>query len=323
MSDYAIPEAAAEPGAGDEQPQAGGAEAPHPAPASPPPAPATAPLSGEDADPDQASRAAAASLRTLLETAVTRRSVDEVADLVTLLRGTGHGPDAADQALRAAAVGRPIEDVISLAVLLAGEDEPQQRPSEDQRESEPRSRARKRTGRAPREASKAEAERTVAGRVMRWPVAVTLTLSALLYLPRRPASLLAHTGLSAWLLLGLAVLCLALAVLVTVRDRAWVWSVTTGTGIGLVGVHAVATLMGLDLWGSAAGGLLPWPTGAAMLAAGLTAVLSVMALRYRQERQRPAPGLPVAALPDTGSDPLDGPPAPTPDLAHETEASAP
>ncbi len=355
MSDYAIPEA--EPGAGDERAQVRDTAAPHPAPVSPSSAPATSPLSGEEAEDLEASRAAAASLRTLLGTAVTRRSVDEVADLVTLLRGTGQVPDAADQALRAAAVSRPIEDVISLAVLLSREDEAQRGSSEAQQESEsqPHPRPESETqpqieaesaepGRAhrakperrsasrvslrradhpPREASEADAEGSVAGRVMRWPVAVTLAVSALLYLPRHPSRFLAPTSLPAWLTLGLAGMCLTLAVLMTVRDRAWVWSATTVTGIGLVAIHALAAVMNVNLLGSTAGGLLPWPTGVSMLAAGLTAVLSVMALLYRSDRAQPTPGLPVLDLPGTAPNPLHTPPAPTTDLARETEATAP
>ncbi|MFD3697994.1 hypothetical protein ACFWUZ_17875 [Streptomyces sp. NPDC058646] len=89
------------------------------------------------------------------------------------------------------------------------------------------------------------------------------------------------TGSLAWLLLGMAGVCLVLGVLLVVGDRAWVWSATTLFGIGLVSLHALTAATGVNLLGIAVGGLLPWPTGATMLAAGLTAVLSVMALLYR------------------------------------------
>ncbi|MFD3542456.1 hypothetical protein ACFWUQ_23610 [Streptomyces sp. NPDC058662] len=334
--------------------------APRPAPATPSSASGASPRPAEEvADLNEVSRAAegGASLRMLLETAVTRRSVEEVADLVTLLRRSGQVPDAADQALRAAAVSRPIEDVISLAVLLAQEDEAQDRPQVDpepepvprrghrpepeRRAARPRP-ARKRAPRAPRadrptrkaakaakaaQASEPDASRGAAGRVLRWPVAAVLAVSGLLYLPRHPARLLDDGGLSAWVLLGLAGVCLTLAALVLGRERAWVWTAATVTGIGLVLVHALATVLEADLAGGAGGALVPWAGGAAMLAAGLVAALSVLALLYRSDQPDPEPELPVLVLPDTVPSPLDTPSDPAPGLApvppHEAEAAAP
>ncbi|MEU9256364.1 hypothetical protein AB0D66_31740 [Streptomyces sp. NPDC048270] len=353
MSDHAIPE----PEAGDDRAQARGAAA-HPAPVPQATAPPTAPLP-EGGDPDEARRDAdvgAESLRTLLEAAVTGRSVDEVADLVTLLRESGQLHDGADQALRAAAVSRPITDVISLAVLLAKEEEhtgPPQDPGPGQGpelhphpqphpEPGPRLEPADEPGQAPRAATersaarvsykgadepvrkalKTDAEPGVPGRALRWPVAMTLAVSAVLYLPRSPLRLLTPTSLVTWFLLGLACVCLALAVLVTVRDRARLWSATTVTGIALVSIHALATVTDRDLWGGAVGGLVPWPTGTAMLAAGLTAVLSVMALLYRADRPQPQPPSDLSVLfrphlePDTSADR-------TPTLAHDAEPPAP
>ncbi|MFE2878984.1 hypothetical protein ACFXG6_04040 [Streptomyces roseus] len=57
-------------------------------------------------------------IRTLLETAGTCRPLREVAELVTLLEETGQNPGHGHQTLRAAAVGRPIQDVALLAGIL-------------------------------------------------------------------------------------------------------------------------------------------------------------------------------------------------------------
>ncbi|MEV6654997.1 hypothetical protein [Streptomyces sp. NPDC051219] len=58
------------------------------------------------------------SMQTLLWTAATRRPVEEVAALVTLLRRTGEIRNAGDEALRAAAVTRPVDEVMKLVALL-------------------------------------------------------------------------------------------------------------------------------------------------------------------------------------------------------------
>lgn len=290
-------------------------------------------LPGEDGPLDELSHTSAASLRTLVEAAVLHRSVDEVADLVAVLRATGRFPDAADQALQAAAVSRPIEEVIALAVLLAEEEaEPhtgvlpglhpdpasQPYPAPDlepdpERQahvhapahahphphphSEPHPTAaapalHELPDRQPREA--APHEGSAAGRALRWPLAATLPVSAVLYLPRDPSRFPALAGPLAWCVLALAGGCLTLAVLVTTRDRGWVWSAAAVTGIGLVSTHALAAVTDRNVFAGTAGGLLPWPTGVAMLAGGLTAVLSVMVLLYRSERrQQPAPAQPA------------------------------
>ncbi|MEU9802442.1 hypothetical protein [Streptomyces sp. NPDC051000] len=363
MSDHAIPEVdggveaavGAAPEAGEERAQAPGTATPPPVPTC---APAVSPPSGEADDLEEGSRPVgdAACLRTLLETAVTRRSVDEVADLVTLLRRSGQVPDAADHALRAAAISRPIEDVIALAVLLAGDDQPLgEQESEPQPEFPPRPQFEPRfeaqpspgteegaaypaePGREPADgafghnddfpsweapADESQKVPSLPGRGLRWPVAAALVVSALLYLPRDPAAFLTQGGPAAWILLGLAGVCLTLAVLVLVRDRAGVWSATTMTGIALVLIHVLASVFGLDLWGGASGALLPWPTGASMLAAGLTAVLSVTALLYRSDRPQPSPEPPVFVPPEAVPDPLDTPSDLAPELARDAEATA-
>ncbi|MER6777963.1 MULTISPECIES: hypothetical protein [unclassified Streptomyces] len=69
-----------------------------------------------------------APIRTLLETAGTCRPLEEVAQLVNLLEETGQGPGHGHQTLRAAAVGRPVQDVALLAGIL-GTDEDRMPPS--------------------------------------------------------------------------------------------------------------------------------------------------------------------------------------------------
>ncbi|WP_267824890.1 hypothetical protein [Streptomyces sp. H27-H1] len=253
-------------------------------------------------------------MRTLLETAVTCRNVDEVAELVTLLRGPGKLPDVADEVLRAAAVSRPIEDVVSLALLLDRAEQavprPQVAPHLQAEQAElgverQESERVDRTGRCepPPQASEqgdvgpdrnpppTSSSPAVPGRGLRWLVAAALTVSALLYLPRHPSELLAHGDAVAWLLLGAAVGCLALGVLVTVRDHNGVWAAATVTGIGLLAMHALAAVMGVSLMSGVMGGLLPWPTGISVVAAGLAASLSVTVLLYRsqQPKLQPAP----------------------------------
>ncbi|MFE2148318.1 hypothetical protein ACFXA3_42560, partial [Streptomyces sp. NPDC059456] len=61
-------------------------------------------------------------IRTLLETAGTCRPVEEVAEPVNLLEDDGRGTNPGHQALRAAAVGRPVRDV-ALLVGILGTDE--------------------------------------------------------------------------------------------------------------------------------------------------------------------------------------------------------
>lgn len=56
--------------------------------------------------------------RTLLETAVTCRPVEEVTALVSLLKEGGHLPDAGYEALRTAAVTRSLQDVQRMVALL-------------------------------------------------------------------------------------------------------------------------------------------------------------------------------------------------------------
>ncbi|MGW6411508.1 hypothetical protein ACWF95_30550 [Streptomyces vinaceus] len=68
-------------------------------------------------------------IRTLLETAGTCRPLEEVAELVTLLEETGQSPGHGHQTLRAAAVGRPVQDV-ALLVGILGTDEEHRPPSD-------------------------------------------------------------------------------------------------------------------------------------------------------------------------------------------------
>ncbi|WP_030153951.1 hypothetical protein [Streptomyces sp. NRRL S-244] len=68
-----------------------------------------------------------APIRTLLETAGTCRPLEEVAELVSLLEETGQSPGHGHQTLRAAAVGRPVQDV-ALLVGILGTDEDREPP---------------------------------------------------------------------------------------------------------------------------------------------------------------------------------------------------
>ncbi|WP_406186658.1 hypothetical protein [Streptomyces sp. NBC_01006] len=71
--------------------------------------------------------ASTAPIRTLLETAGTCRPLKEVAELVSLLEETGQSPGHGHQTLRAAAVGRPVQDV-ALLVGILGTDEDREPP---------------------------------------------------------------------------------------------------------------------------------------------------------------------------------------------------
>ncbi|MFJ5806583.1 hypothetical protein [Streptomyces sp. NPDC093093] len=157
------------------------------------------------------------------------------------------------------------------------------------------------------ESEEAEGLESVPGRGLRWPVAAALVVSALLYLPRKPADFLSQGGPAAWILPGLAVVCLTLGVIVVMRDRAGVWSATIMVGIGLVSMHALTSVIGVNVWDGAVGGLLPWPTGASVVTAGLTALLSVTALLYHSDRSEPTIDLPVCILLEAEPNLLDTP----------------
>ncbi|MFF1556323.1 hypothetical protein [Streptomyces sp. NPDC058279] len=296
MSDYPPPQA------GDEEPTppaeagAGPADTADPADTAVPTVPTAtaARATGDDG------------LRMLLQTAVACRPLEEVADLVTLLRHSGQVPDAANEALRAAAVSRPVEDVVSLALLLSNEEEAVAAPVPDRIEDGIR--AARRAPRAAR-AEKAGRRRSARpagapGRGLRWPTVAVLAMSALLYLPRHPSRLLSEGGAGSWLLLGVATVCTALGVCLVVRDRTRVWAAAAAAGLGLLAVHALAAMTGLSPLSGAVGGLLPWPTGLAVLLAALGAALAGMALLYRSEEptadlSAPEPVvLPAAVAPD-------------------------
>ncbi|MEW2137942.1 hypothetical protein AB0892_15290 [Streptomyces sp. NPDC005409] len=68
--------------------------------------------------PDALGHRDARPIRTLLETAVTCRPIEEVTALVNLLKEDGRLPDAGHEALRTAAVTRPVQDVHRMVALL-------------------------------------------------------------------------------------------------------------------------------------------------------------------------------------------------------------
>ncbi|WP_329376281.1 hypothetical protein OG625_01930 [Streptomyces sp. NBC_01351] len=73
----------------------------------------------EASDPVEASEAPGVRpIRTLLETAVTCRPIEEVTALVSLLKEDASLPDAGHEALRTAAVTRPVQDVQRMVALL-------------------------------------------------------------------------------------------------------------------------------------------------------------------------------------------------------------
>ncbi|MGW7103915.1 hypothetical protein [Streptomyces sp. NPDC054883] len=268
-------------------------------------------------------------LRTLLQTAVACRPLDEVADLVTLLRRSGQVPDAANEALRAAAVSRPVEDVVSLALLLSEDHEEAPAPQPDRigHDGEAGRRGSGKRGARAKKQDEPRAPRPAGapGRGLRWPAVAALSGSALLYLPRRPSRLMSEGGAGTWLLLGVAAVCLALAVGLVVRDRTRVWAAAALTCLGILSVHALAAMTGLSPLGGAVGGLLPWSTGFAVLLAVLGAALAGMALLYRSEEPAPAPALPEPVVAYSALDALDtAPPAEhaAPDPA-EAETTAP
>ncbi|MEU9235939.1 hypothetical protein [Streptomyces subrutilus] len=290
----------------------------------------------------------ASCLRTLVETAATQRTLEEVVDLVTLLRTSGQVPDAANEALRAAAVSRPIEDVVSLAAMLdtAGPQHgPRPEPTahiEPQAEPAPARRPRpaRTVLRAPREPAPGPVEKSprggassrAPGQRLRWLVAAPLAVCAVLYLPRDPSQLSAHADAGTWLPAGVSAVCVLLGVLVTVRDRTWVWSAAITTGIALLSLPPLAGARGLDLMGAAVGARLPWATGLASLTGGLVAALSIMALLYRSERPDPEPEEPdqpvlVPAAVAAVAIPLDAVPdlpvGLAPDLSAEAQAPTP
>ncbi|MFJ6718396.1 hypothetical protein [Streptomyces sp. NPDC091259] len=242
-------------------------------------------------------------LRMLLQTAVACRPLEEVADLVTLLRRSGQVPDAANEALRAAAVSRPVEDVVSLALLLSNEEEaapqperivPAERTRRGTRADRPRKAARRRSPRPP----------GAPGRGLRWPTVAVLVASAIAYLPRHPSRLLSEGGAGSWLLLVAAAVCAALALCLVVRDRTRVWAAVTLTGLAILAVHALAAVTGLSPLSGAVGGILPWSTGFAVLLAAFGAALAGMALLYRSEETTADPADPEPLVHPV-TDPLD------------------
>lgn len=262
MSDYPPPQA------GDEEPSAEAGADPGDTPVA---------ATGDDG------------LRMLLQTAVACRPLEEVADLVTLLRRSGQVPDAANEALRAAAVSRPVEDVVSLALLLSNEEESAPQPERIVRDE----RTQRRGTRAdrPRKAVRGRSPRPpgAPGRGLRWPTVAVVVASALLYLPRHPSRLLSEGGAGSWLLLVVAAVCGVLALCLVVRDRTRVWAAVTVTGLAILAVHALAAMTGLSPLSGAVGGLLPWSTGFAVLLAAFGAALAGMALLYRSEETTPGP----------------------------------
>lgn len=250
-------------------------------------------------------------VRTLLETAATCRQVEEVAvtrpvqdvrRMVALLDESPQEVAEADTTLRAAAVGRSIEDVALLVTVLGKEDsaEAERRgragPSADPLESRPRYEElyeprypepndapypeppRRAVPASPPAASRGRAPQGV----LRWPVAITLLVCGALHLPN-DLTAVRFAGPVDCLPLLVIVLCPVSGALVALRDTAAVWRAGAATALGVVALHVLGGSLRYDPLAGAVGGNLAWAGVAVVLCAAVGAVLAGLALRNRRE----------------------------------------
>ncbi|WP_284574301.1 hypothetical protein [Streptomyces sp. 2P-4] len=280
--------------------------------------------------------AAAEPIRTLLETAGTCRPLEEVAELVSLLKETGQHPDRGHQALRAAAVARPVHEVREMVALLddaAGEGPEKDvtlraaavgRPVEDvallvsilgtdgggsaaAAPARPYGRPAAAPAGAPRgrpldpaadRDSDPAAGRAADGsaqpahvrarrlrRVLRRPVAAVLLLCGALHLPGDPAAVPA-AGPAALLPLLAALLGLGFGALLAVRGGDAAWRAGAAAAVGVVALHVVGGVSGLDPLLGAVSAPLPWAGAAAVLCAAVAALSAGLALAARAPRAR-------------------------------------
>ncbi|MHC6624947.1 hypothetical protein ACYTFC_02345 [Streptomyces globosus] len=281
---------------------------------------------------DATDRAAAEPIRTLLETAGTCRPLEEVAELVSLLKETGQHPDRGHQALRAAAVarpvhevremvalldgaagegpekdvtlraaavGRPVEDVALLVSILGtdGADGPPAAPARPVRSyGRPGAEPAERAGSRPRDpaeggpaqpapAQPAPARARRLRRVLRRPVAAVLVLCGALHLPGDPAAVPA-AGPAALLPLLAAVLGLGFGALLAARGGDAAWRAGAAAAVGVVALHVVGGVGGLDPLRGAVSAPLPWAGAAAVLCAAVAALLAGLALAAGAPRAR-------------------------------------
>ncbi|WP_327380995.1 hypothetical protein [Streptomyces sp. NBC_01207] len=252
-----------------------------------------------------------------LRTAGVTRPVQDVRRMVALLGESPHEVAEADLTLRAAAVGRSIEDVALLVTILGKEDpagaerrgragpagpadpyalpsgphtEPSREPYEEghgesfasqapEPYDAPRQEPSRRTAPvAPPAASRDRALR----RVLRWPVAIALLVSAALHLPNDLTALQFAAPVDCLPLL-VTVLCLVSGALVALRDTTTVWRAGAAIALGVVALHVLGGSLRYDPLAGAVGGTLAWAGATVVLCAAIGAVLAGLALRNRRE----------------------------------------
>ncbi|WP_405790231.1 hypothetical protein [Streptomyces sp. NBC_01367] len=252
-----------------------------------------------------------------LRTPGVTRPVQDVRRMVTLLGESPHEVAGADPTLRAAAVGRSIEEVALLVTILGKEDpagaerrgrggpagpaapyvlpsgphtEPSTEPYEQEPEEPFESRhperydaphqepSRRTAPAAPPAASRDRALR----RVLRWPVAIALLVSAALHLPNDPTALQFAAPVDCLPLL-VTVLCLVSGALVALRDTTTVWRAGAAIALGVVALHVLGGSLRYDPLAGAVGGTLAWAGATVVLCAAVGAVLAGLALRNRRE----------------------------------------
>ncbi|MET9800932.1 hypothetical protein [Streptomyces sp. NPDC006368] len=249
-----------------------------------------------------------------LRAAAVARPLEEVRQLVTMLGEPPHNLDEADTTLRAAAVGRPIEDVAQLVNILGtddGEGWPlhgkaardttrRQDTTDGAATAADETKSGNGTGRflpgltpaaltppaAPRDAASRGA-RTVSPvlrSVLRWPTAIVLLVCGLVHLPMNLAGLRSG-GYADILAVAVTALCLSLCVWVAMRDTARVWAAGAATAVGVVALHAMAGVGGLNVLDRSLGGSYAWASTAAVMCGALAALLAGSALL---RRPRPA-----------------------------------
>lgn len=226
------------------------------------------------------------------------------------LRGSRRTRTGPGSTLRAAAVGRPIEDVAVAAGIL-GPDEPEDAvtgPTEPAGRCggggapRPVAAASVRPGRVvpsppapgdpdpgvqfreagdpvPPAALGRPSARTPRTRrpVLRWPAALALLTCGVLHLPGGLTALPPETP-EGFLPLVAAVSSLVLGVLPVVRDTVPVWRAGAVAAVGVVALHVVGGVAGFDPLEGSWTGAPAWAAAAAVLCAALAGVLAGLAL---------------------------------------------
>ncbi|MFG2996959.1 hypothetical protein [Streptomyces sp. NPDC048340] len=221
-----------------------------------------------------------------LRAAAVSRPVDEVGEMVTLLGRPPHDGVETDITLRAAALGRPVEDVARLVSILGtGEPaaHPRVRPEPAGRPAPtPAPAAAPRQGWAPEPVPAARGSRALR-HVLRWPVALALLVCGALHLPGDLEGV--SSGEPGGLLaLAVTVVCLGLGALVAVRDTAAVWRTGAVAALAVTVLHVLGGVVDFDPLAGAIGGSAAWTGVTAVLCAASAAVLAGLALQYREPR---------------------------------------